>query len=193
MKRHILLLSAILLVVGGCKTSFKVTSDTPAKGDYNRYSSFKFFNPKNIPAANFSFAEEDQDIIFDAVASELNLRGYKSVQDADLMVKIQGGTSSTQEERNDRDPFYDPYYNRYGTANYYRYGDPYFDRNSNRYRDISKKETTIIIDIIDIDKDKLIWQGVGVGVLGKKGQEVEGKIRDAIHQIFLEYPGAVIE
>lgn len=181
MKRAIGVLLMSVFFVYGCKTSFKVTSDFPQGGDFKVYKSFKFFNPKNIPGSNFSFSEENKNIIFDAVANEMNLKGYMSIQGADVIIKVQGGTRSTQEVKNDRSPMYDPYS--------YRYGYPYYrDRYSSQYQDISKKETTIIIDMMDVKKDKLIWQGVGVGVLGKKANEVESKIREAIHQIFQEFP-----
>ena len=98
------------------------------------------------------------------------------------MVKIQGGTKSTIEVQND-DKYYPYGYNSY---NYNRYG-PYNDR-YNRPRDESKKESSIIIDIIDIEKDKIVWQGVGIGSHGKKETLTEIKIREAIANIFMEYP-----
>jgi len=180
MNRSFLLL-AFSLIFWGCKTSFKVSSDFPQSGNFDQYSSFKFFNPKNLPPANFSFSESHQKVIFNAVGDEMSMRGYRSIQEADLIVKVQGGTKSTEEVKNDQNTFYDPYYRGYGY--------PYFrDQYPNRYQDISRKETTIIIDMIDTKNDRLVWQGVGTGILGKKAEEVEGSIRQAIHQIFQQYP-----
>jgi len=133
-----------------------------------------------MPASNFSFEESDQKVIFDAVADEMKARGYKSVQDADLMIKIQGGTKNTVKIQND-DRFYPYDYNYY--SRYGRYYD-YYDRPRNE----SKKESTIIIDIIDIKKDKIVWQGVGIGTLGKNDTLTEIQIREAITNIFKEYP-----
>lgn len=176
MKRIFFLLSIWLVA---CSPKFRIQTDSPFPGDFKNYESFKFYNPKNMPASNFSFEENDQKVLFDAVANEMQSRGYKSVQDADLMIKIQGGTKSTIEIRND-DRFYPydyNYYNRYGR--YYDY---------NRPRDQSKKETSIIVDIIDIVKDKIVWQGVGIGALGKNETLTEIQIREAITNIFKEYP-----
>lgn len=134
-----------------------------------------------MPASNFSFEENDQKVIFDAVGDEMKARGYKSIQEADLMIKIQGGTKNTIEIRNDNR--YYPYdYNSYNYNQYGRYND-YYDRP----RDQSKKESSIIIDIIDIKKDKIVWQGVGVGSLKKNELLTEIKIREAISSIFMEY------
>jgi len=172
----------VILTIVSCSPKFKIQTDTPFPGNFKSYHSFKFYNPENIPASNFSFEEGDKSVIFDAVANEMKIRGYNSVQDADLMIKIQGGTMSTIEIQND-----DRYYpNNYNSYNYNRYGsyNDYYDRQ----RDQSKKEASIIIDIIDIKKDKIVWQGVGVGTLGKKETLTEIKIREAITSIFIEYP-----
>lgn len=174
---HFLYISLII----SCSPKFRIQTDTPFPGDFKSYHSFKFYNPNNIPASNFAFEEEDKRIIFDAVGDEMIARGYKSIQDADLMIKIQGGTKSTLEIKND-DRYY-PYNNSY---NYYRYGryNDYYDRP----RDQSKKESSIIIDIIDTRKEKIVWQGVGIGTLKKNEGLNEIQIREAITNIFLEYP-----
>ena len=179
--RFLFLLIFIFFIA--CSPKFNIQSDTPFPGDFENYSSFKFYNPNNMPASNFSFDENDQKTIFDAVADEMKSRGYKSIQQADLMLKIQGGTKNTIEIKNDN-RYYSPYdYNSYNYNQYGRYND-YYDRP----RDESKRESSIIIDIIDIKKNKIVWQGVGVGSLGKKESLTEIMIREAISNIFLEYP-----
>jgi len=172
----------IIGVMIGCSPKFRIQSDSPFPGDFGSYKSFKFYNPANMPASNFSFDENLKHVIYDAVSEEMKSRGYKSIQNADLMIKIQGGTKSAVEIRND-DRFYP--YNNY---NYYnRYG-PYYDDFYNRPRDQSKKESSIIIDIIDIKKDKIVWQGVGVGSFGRKEEINEPQLREAISAIFAQYP-----
>ncbi len=190
MKKSINIFLLIVFVISSCKTAIDITTEDFGKGIPSRYKSYKFFNPKNLPASNFSFSEKNQKAIFDAVAAEMSLRGYTSVQNADLIVKVQGGTKSAREEKVDRrGGYYDPYgypYGSYGSP-YGGYGYPY-GRFDEQYHDISKKETTIIIDMIDARTDKLLWQGVAVGVLGKNAGEVELKIRESISRIFQEYP-----
>ena len=171
---------AVLFIVG-CSPKFKIQTDTPYPGVFKNYHSFKFYNPENIPASNFAFEENDKKIIFDATAEEMKSRGYISQQDADLIIKIQGTTKSTIEIQNNNS-----YYpNNYNSYNYNQY-----DRYNDRPRDQSKKESSIIIDIIDIKKDKIVWQGVGIGSLDKKEALTEIKIREAISAIFMEYPHA---
>ncbi len=190
MKKYINIFILIIFVLSSCKTAVNITTEDFGKGIPSRYRTYKFFNPKNLPVSNFSFSEPNQKAIFDAVAAEMSLRGYTSVQNADLIIKVQGGTKSAREEKVDhRGGYYDPYGNPYGGYGYpySGYGYPY-GRFDERYHDISKKETTIIIDMIDARTDKPLWQGVAVGVLGKNAGEVELMIREAVSRIFQEFP-----
>lgn len=166
----------IMLILWACSPKFKVSSDVPQPGKFKNYRTFMFFNPDKIPASNLSFSEENKSFIFDAIAAEMNDRGFKSMQNADIIIKVQGGTKSTQEVRNDQNSnYYDPYYG---------YGNRYGRNFDNQHQDISKKETTIIIDMLDANTDQLVWQGVGVGVLGKRKEDVVLKIREAVVNIF---------
>jgi hypothetical protein len=179
MKRWMLLIM-LGYTTWGCSPGFKIQTDTPFPGDFTDYRTFKFFNPANMPASNFSFDEEAKQVIFDAVADEMKARGYRSIQQADLMLKIYGGTKSSSEIRSNRsyDPYYDPY-NRFG--NYYN--DPF-----NSPRNESQKESVIIIDMIDTHLDKVVWQGVGIGSFGKNQAIDALKLREAISAIFAAYP-----
>ncbi len=181
----------LMIALISCKTAVNVNVEDFGRGIPAKYKSYKFFNPKNLPLSNFSFSEENQKTIFDAVAAEMRLRGYTSVQNADLIIKVQGGTKSAREEKVDNPGGYSPYgypYGSYGSYPYGGYGYPYRGDYDQRYRDISRKETTIIIDMIDARTDKLLWQGVATGVLGKNAGEVDAKIRETISRVFQEFP-----
>jgi hypothetical protein len=179
MRKAIIIFS---LLLAACSPRFRIQSDTPFPGSFEQYKTFKFYNPENIPASNFSFDAQSKKIIFDAVADEFKARGYSSIQDADLLVKIQGGTKSSVEVRADNNFFpYDPYYNMYS---YNRFYDDYYSQRRNE----SKKDSHIIIDVIDIKTDRIVWQGVGIGSFGKREAIDELKLREAISAIFTQYP-----
>jgi hypothetical protein len=174
---------AASLFIVACKQAFKVQSESIARVSRDQYKSYKFFNPKNMPESNFSFSENNKKLIFDAVAGEMKKREFISLQEADLIIKIQGGTSRETENR-PRNYYYDPY-----SWNSGAYGYPYYwSRDPWLYDDISKKMTSIIIDIIDGETKKLLWEGVGTGVLGDKPEEVSERIKQAVNDIFLQFP-----
>ena len=151
----------LLLTLYACKSSFKVSSENLSGKNLTRLKTFKFFNPANMPAANFAFSDKNKKRLFDAVANEMKIRGFTSTQEADLIIKIQGGTSR---EIEDREPYYgyNNYYDRYYYGGYYPYS---WSRDPWMYDDISKKMTIIIVDVMDAKSSKLLWQGTGSGVV----------------------------
>jgi hypothetical protein len=191
MKRTLILWLLLFFIMGlskSCKPVFKVQSEQLSEISLTKYKSFKFFNPENLPEANFAFSPQNKKLLFEEVASELRQRGLTSVPDADLIVKIQGGTSmetqrSNQTYRGYYDPMNYPFYSSYP----YYWGDRAWLED-----DISKKVTTILIDILDSETKTLLWQGVGIGVLGEKPEEVKVKLESAIQQIFEKLPLARI-
>jgi len=177
----------IIVLLTACKSSFKVSSETLTTRNMERLATFKFFNPSNMPASNFAFSDNNKKRLFEAVADEMIKRGFTSDHDADLIIKIQGGTSH---EIEDREPYYgyNDYYNRYYYGGYYPYS---WSRDPWMYDDISKKNTIIIIDIMDAESDKLLWQGTGSGVLSSKPEMVEANLRQAVADIFMQFPASI--
>jgi len=185
MKKTIFYFSALVFIaLTACKSTFKVSSESLTTGNLSRLEAFKFYNPANMPASNFAFSDTNKRRLFDAVADEMIKRGFTSKQDADMIIKIQGGTSR---EIEDKEPYggYNDYYNRYYYGGYYPYS---WGRDPWMYDDISKKTTIIIIDVLDAKTDKLLWQGTGSGVLSDKAEMVESNLRQAVADIFLQFP-----
>jgi hypothetical protein len=188
MKKLIYYFGALIFIsLTACKSSFKVSSESLTTKNLGRLESFKFFNPANMPTSNFAFSDTNKKRLFDAVAEEMIKRGFTSKQEADLIIKIQGGTSH---EIEDKEPYggYNDYYNRSYYGGYYPYS---WSRDPWMYDDISKKTTIIIIDIMDAETDKLLWQGTGSGILSDKSEMIESNLRKAVADIFLQFPAPV--
>jgi len=188
MKKSVLLIGILFLfTIFSCKSSFKVSSENLTNKNLARLKTFKFFNPANMPPSNFAFSDTNKKRLFDAVADEMIKRGFRSTQEADLIIKIQGGTS---QEVENREPYYgyNDYYNRYYYGGYYPYS---WSRDPWMYDDISKKTTIIIIDVMDAENDKLLWQGTGSGVLSDKPEMIELNLRKAVSDIFIEFPAPI--
>jgi hypothetical protein len=182
MRRYVVIyiLTGLFVLLNSCKPTFKIQSENVQNKDFSRFNSFKFFNPASMPESNFAFSDLNKKRIYDAVAAEMDRRGYVSIQDADLIIKIQGGTS--QEIENRQPAYYSPY-------NYGYYGYPYsWSRDPWMYDDISRKTTMIIIDVLDAENKQLLWQGTGYGVLSDKPEMVEVNMRKAIADIFSQFP-----
>ncbi len=165
----------MVIYVSGCTFKLNIHSDQILPGHPADYHTFEFYNPANLPESNFSFNENQSKIIFESVAGEMQGRNYKSNQKADLMIKIQGGIKNTTNIRNENMNY--SHYYPYRYRNYY-----------NEPKDEKNNEIILIIDVIEERSDKLIWQGVATGMLKKKDNDIEQLLKDAIKEIFLEYP-----
>lgn len=185
---HMVLCSILALVTTACSPSFKVSTEAPVTVREGSLRSFKFYNPRNVPASNFSFSEENQKVLFDAIAGTMAEKGYTSRQDADVVIKVQGGTRLVHERRDNRTGFNDPFLRGYPYGGRYYYGSPYYPAYDRQFQDISSKETTIIIDVLDAKNESLIWQGSGTGVIGKRETEVPEKLAEAVRNIMQKYP-----
>lgn len=178
----------LALAISACSPSFKVSTEAPVNVREGSLRSYKFYNPSNIPVSNFSFSKENQKVLFDAIAGTMAEKGYTSRQDADVVIKVQGGTRLVQEQRDNRTVFNDPFMRGYPYGGRYSYGYPYYPAYDRQFQDISSKETTIIIDVLDAKNESLIWQGSGTGVIGKKEAEVPQKLAEAVRNIMQKYP-----
>ncbi len=176
-----LILLLFLFMSYSCKPLFKVQTESIASISPSKYRSFKFFNPDNMPLSNFSFTDNNKKIIYDAVANQMKIRGFTSIQESDLIIKVQGGTSRESTDKS-MDNYYDPVFGNFTPYMGSWYNDPWL------YDDISKKTTTLIIDVLDARTRKLLWEGVGTGVLGDKPSQVEQRIRGAVTEIFTKFP-----
>ncbi len=182
MKRLVLFSMIVALFSVSCNT-LKVTADYDKTTNFESYKTFTLlpWNPHNDSVVS-PFVKER---ILDALKNEMIKRGYFYVADikkADLGVN----TFVLLQEKSD----YQYYSNYYGPYGYYYsspwawggyYGNPY-----GTVQRVDYTEGTMIIDIFDTHKKKLIWQGIGVGEVN---QHTTGKnVHKIVNQIFFKYP-----
>ncbi len=187
MKKLLFLLSVMgVLFVTSCST-VRVSANYDKNVDFKQYKTFTLlpWNPHNDSIVS----PFTRDMILNALKTEMIKRGYKYVpdlKDADLGVN----TYILAKKKTDYQ-YYTDYYGHYGY--YYGYpwawygpvAPPYYGT-SVTARDYI--EGTIIIDVFDTHKKKLIWQGVGVGELDPLKPATEKKVNRIISQIMYKYP-----
>lgn len=168
-KLTLLIVGALLMT--SC-SSIKVATDYDKEVDFTAYNSFAFYKP-GIDVAEIS--DLDKKRILRAIERELEAKGMVKKTNPDLLVSI---FTETRENVN-------IYQNNFG----YGWGwNPWF-WGPGGYNTVSTNvEGTLYIDLIDAEKNELVWQGLGTGILSLDMDKKEEKINEIVNKIMEKYP-----
>ena len=144
------------------------------RSEYDSSANFRSFRTFNIqPLRNvdeYNVNEFAQQNIIDAINTELKARGYtQSPSNADLIVESHISTKDKVHIDSE--------------TTHYGHGDISTRYNVNEYT-----EGTLIIDVKNAKTNKLIWQGVGMGVIDRNPKNREQRLNKAITKIFRDFP-----
>ena len=168
----------ILILVVSCN-AVKTSSDYDKTADFTSYKSYSFIvYPENLP-----YDRELSERVLISITNELNSRGMKKSDNPDLFVdvKARAGQSKTVAS------FTGDYPDFYGYGYIYTWGNG-FSTSSINFN--SYKEGTLFIDLIDVRKKQLVWQGRGAAKIDpdRNFQEREKNLAEAVGKIFAKYP-----
>lgn len=165
--KYLGLITISLLFFTSC-ASVQVKTDYDTQTDFSKYKTFAFYK-NGIDKSKIS--DLDKRRILRAIEKELLTKGMTKSKNPDMLVSI----FAKSKKRVDvyTNPWYPPYYG------------PYWGNNVSRYT-----EGTLFIDLIDKDGKKLIWQGVGKGVLSSYSnvEKKEERINEFVTEILNRYP-----
>ena len=176
------LLAVAALLLAAC-ASDPVTSNLDPNANLEKYQTYAFLADLATDSAE-SYGSLETTYLKNAVARELQARGMtEDKANPDILFNF---AIQTQEKVQSRptggyggagyDPFYDDYYyGGWGTTHATRI-DQY-------------TEGKLIVDAIDPDEKKLIWQGTTKGRLTTKAlQNLEQTLDEAVAEIFAKFP-----
>jgi hypothetical protein len=169
------LIALTAILVASCAT-IKVTSDYDRTAQFESYKTYAFTQE----ALNLNIDELNRNRVINAVEKEMGLKGFTKSDTPDVLVdlKLVAKTMHTATANTS---------GGYGAG--YRYGwGGGFTTTTINYD--SYQEGTLFIDMIDVDKNQLVWQGRGVDTLDPdaSAEKRESKINYAVQQIFSQYP-----
>ena len=162
-----------LVVIGfsSCAT-IDVATDYDKEVNFDQYKTYAFYKP-GIDKAEIS--DLDKKRILRAIDFELTKKGMTKSETPDLLVSI---FTKTKEEVN-------IYQNNFG----YGYGwSPYYWGAGGRTTSYTTTKGTLFIDLIDADRNELVWQGLGTGVLSQNMEKKEEKIKKIVEEIINKFP-----
>ncbi|MGH8026267.1 MAG: DUF4136 domain-containing protein [Pseudoxanthomonas sp.] len=176
------MLAALALLLAGCATGPRITSEADPEADFGSYRSFGFYAPLALEKEGYATPTTDR--IKAATRAQLESRGYiYAASEPDLWVNL----NAYMQERTDVStiPTVDyNYYYSYRARSYFAV--PYWrdETHVSQYT-----EGTLNVDLVDRRKNRLVWEGIAVGRIAKlKPAERAARIDSTLAEIFARYP-----
>ncbi len=174
MKKIVFFLTGISLFFA-CST-VKVSSDFDRDANFTGYKTYAFTQEaKELPVDDINRKR-----IMDAVSTELAAKGFSLSEQPDVWIDLK---MKAQEKESATATTSSPYGAGYG----YRWGGGFSTTTINVEHYV---EGTLFVDMIEVAKKQLVWQGRAVGTLDPDAspEKRENNIKQAVKQVFTKYP-----
>ncbi|PJJ61237.1 DUF4136 domain-containing protein [Hymenobacter chitinivorans] len=172
------IVSLLLLGVAACSpVRVESTSQTPSV-DFTAYKTYNFLDVTARNEAAFAGGSGlGIDHLKQAVAREMERRGYQRADSPDLWVNI--GVVSEQKTQTRETTIRDaPRY--IGQRRYH------WESEQVPVREYT--EGTATVDVVDAARNERIWQGVAASAIGKDASKLVERINEGIAAMFAQYP-----
>ena len=179
---RVLLLAAVALLAA-CATGPRITAEADPQADFSRYRSFAFFSPLAIEPQGYSSAATER--MKAAARAQMESRGYVySEDDPDLWVNINAYTQRRTDVTSMPSVDY-AYYYSYRARGYYVV--PYWRDRTDVYR---YTEGTLNVDLVDVERNRLVWEGIAVGRVTRENDPArrDARIDQTMAEIFERFP-----
>jgi hypothetical protein len=171
------ILFGLFLIATACSSRVVVRTDYDREVNIKPYSTYLWADTKDIEAKNnpLYYNELNDKRIKTIVNEQLAAKGYEPVSEsAELILHYHLVVESKSELRTDPYGYYGPYWLR-PRINTYQYN-----------------EGTLIIDIMEAKTNNLAWRGWATSIMDSDKNIKEDLIRNAVIEIFKQYPYKVI-
>lgn len=178
------LIAVAALVTTGCAPSLKVSSDYDKTADFSGYHTFSIYPQTKTDAVS----QLNQGRIVNAVKAEMTKKGFQeSTSNPSVFVNITAILKNRQSVSATTD--------YYGYGGYYR---PYMWGGTGvtgytSYNVQNYKDGSLIVDVIDANTKKLVWQGVGNSEIDKPVKDPDTAIPAAIDKIMASFPPGTVK
>lgn len=172
--------AALMLLLWSCGPGLKVTTDYDKQADFKKYKTYALYTPENI---NDAISQLNRDRVIAAIKAEMNKRGLtENTSSPELLVnpvaifKDRASVSANS--------------NYYGYGGVYR---PYYwgaagTSSTTTYDVRHYKDGSLIIDVVDAESKKLVWQGIGNKEIDGPIKDPDTKIPKAVEMIMASFP-----
>jgi len=177
MKTQLIFTIVFSLIIQMATAQVKTTYDYDGSVDFSQYKTFKFTED----ALNYEMQQLNRNRLIEAIREQLFSKGFQESQDADVLINFY--INAHQEQRQTANTNYYGAGGRYA----YRWGGGF----STTTIDVeSYIAGTVFIDLIDAERNELVWQGRGAGTFQENisPEKREKRINKGVAKIFKKYP-----
>jgi Domain of unknown function (DUF4136) len=176
------LISTAFLFVG-CASGPKVRANYDTSVDFSQYKTFGFASPLGTDRAGYKTIVSQH--LTEAVRTELEARGLKFVDTAPQLL-VNFNAILNEKMRVDSVPAPATGLGYYGYRGGYYSAWPMYESETivSTYT-----EGTLNIDVVDIARKQMIWEGVAVGSVSEKDADnLQPAIQRVVAKVFTKYP-----
>jgi hypothetical protein len=179
-------ISAVLAVtcaLAACESAPKLRANTAPGANLASYKTYSF--PAKLGTDRGDVQTPLTGFFKEAVTREMDARGYKFVEggNADLWVNFHVAAEEKQDIRSTPAPYYGGYYGYRGGV----YGGWY---GGSEVETVRYTVGTCNIDVVDVQKRQLVWEGIAEGKLTEKVmKDPRTAVNNVVSALFLQFPG----
>ena len=180
-----LLISIGTILLTACASGPKIETDYDHAVDFSQYKTFGFFSPMSIEGENYStlFGQTFRE----SIGREMRARGYIESDNPDLGVNVSARLQEKTKVTQTVDPMMHGGYYGYRRGYY----DPWGGYGYGTTTNVSQyTEGTINVDLVDMEQDRLVWEGVGIGRVksNRSNADTRVAIDEGVTTMFEGYP-----
>jgi hypothetical protein len=155
-----------------------VSYNKASKIDFKKYKTYQVYGLNVTTIPEFEPRKEGLNFLITEINSQMDARGYKKVNaNPDLILNI-GVVVSAEQKTRQTDIRDAPRY--MGERNYHWESEEIVVQNYN--------EGTVILDVVESEDNKLIWQAVSKGMISASIDKNNIRITKAVNKMFNKYP-----
>ncbi|SEF52209.1 protein of unknown function [Halpernia humi] len=169
-KKYLVILLAATLGLSSC-SPFQVKSDYAATANFSNYKTYK------LRIDDLNLNDIDKDRVLNEVSKQLQMKGLKVSNNPDLIVNLKANHKQIRDIQS-TSPF--------GMFGGFGYGG--FGFGINRTFTSNYNRGALVIDLIDANSQKLVWQGIGSGISVDSPRAKQKQIPEIVGEIMANYP-----
>jgi hypothetical protein len=180
----------LVMLVTACASSPTIQSDYDHSVDFSQYKTYGYYSPMGIENPNYSSLLGS--MFRDAIDAQMRPRGYVQSNNPDILINVSARLEDKTKVTTTTDPMM---YGggMYGGGGYYGYRsglyDPWGGYGYGTRTHVSQyTEGTINVDMVDVDNKRMIWEGIAIGRVQDKNDNLREDIRVGVAEMFENYP-----